>query len=391
MDEDPVRAFLSRWVQADGRTILAIGAGRRADGTRKFFHVGFDGGDVDGAADRAWREDARGRDVYLALARYGAATDAKGRPLRTQDNAFGCSSFQADVDVKAGGYDTVEWRPRPWRSLGRRRASASRTLACVRATACTSTGSFDGAVPKDRWHPLAAALTAALLAQGLRFDTACTKDIARILRVPGTRNWKDPNAPKPVSLLWDRGLLGLEAFADALAQAAPRAAADDAPNLPFRPHVPANDGARVPGSPAGPDELGGGKVGRKVDLAVVRRECLILADAVDTGGEAHGEPLWRDLLLLTIFGDEPGDDTAHAISVKHPDYSASETDAKLALLREQRGRSIDAGTSFGPPTCGRLDQLWRGQFGANPHCAACPHRGHIKSPAYAPDRTGAAR
>src|SRR3954464_1623986 len=107
MDEDPVRAFLSRWVQDDGRTILAIGAGRRADGTRKFFHVGFDGGDVDGPAARARKEDARGHDVYLGLARYGAAADAQGRPLRTQTNAFGCSSFQADVDVKALAYGSV--------------------------------------------------------------------------------------------------------------------------------------------------------------------------------------------------------------------------------------------------------------------------------------------
>jgi hypothetical protein len=281
-----MRVFLSRWVVADGRTILAIGAGRRQDGSRRFFHVGFDGGDVDGPVAAAIREDGRGNDVYLALARYGAATDAKGQPRRTGDNAFGCASFQVDADVKEGGYQSVR--------------EAAEAVALAGTKAAAGSGSF---------HP-------ALSAGDVR------------------------NAPGGTPAKGEAGELG---------------------------------------------------TGRKVDLAVVSRECLIMADAVDSGGEKHAEPLWRDLLMLTLFGEEEDDRTAHAISCRHPGYSASETDAKLELVKRQRLDAIARDKSFGPPTCGRLDELWRGQFGDNPHCAACAHRGHIKSPAYAPNRTGIAQ
>jgi hypothetical protein len=214
---EQMRAFLSRWVVADGRTILAIGAGRRQDGSRRFFHVGFDGGDVDGPVAAAIREDGRGNDVYLGLARYGAATDAKGQPRRTQDNAFGCSSFQADVDVKGTGYAGVKEAAAAIALAGKKAGVGIPNLGVGSGNGLHAYWKFADLVPADRWHPLADALTKALLSQGLRFDTACTKDIARILRVPGTRNWKKADAPKSVALVWDRGVADLAKFEAALA------------------------------------------------------------------------------------------------------------------------------------------------------------------------------
>lgn len=35
-----------------------------------------------------------------------------------------------------------------------------------------------------------------------RFDADSTVDMARLLRIPGTYNWKDPNNPKPVEVVW---------------------------------------------------------------------------------------------------------------------------------------------------------------------------------------------
>jgi hypothetical protein len=397
---DDMRAFLSRWVKADGRTILAVGAGRKADGSRRFFHVGFDGGDVDGVEARARREDARGNDVYLALARYGSATDAKGQPRRTQENAFGCASFQVDADVKGDGYGTVREAAEAVARAGKRIGVGTPNLGVGSGHGLHAYWTFADLVPKDRWLVLAHALTEALLAEGVRFDTACTKDLARILRVPETRNWKDPDAPEQVAGLWSRGPSDVAVFEAALAGRAHGGAKSVQPavgafglpgghaGLAAGAAAPPVSGAVSAGTVAEQDELGRGKV---IDLSVVRRECLIMADAMDTGGEKYAEPLWRDLLLLTLFGDEPGNDTAHSISCRHPGYSASDTDAKLEVLRGQRMQALATDRPWGPPGCGRLDELWRGQFGSNPHCAACAHRGHIKSPIYAPDRQAVAQ
>jgi hypothetical protein len=150
-----MRAFLSRWVKADGRTILAIGAGRKADGSRRFFHVGFDGGDVDGPEARARREDARGNDVYLALARYGAATDAKGQPRRTQENAFGCASFQVDADVKGDGYGTVREAAEAVARAGKRIGVGTPNLGVGSGHGLHAYWTFADLVPKDRWLVLA--------------------------------------------------------------------------------------------------------------------------------------------------------------------------------------------------------------------------------------------
>jgi hypothetical protein len=393
---DTTRAFLSRWVRDDGKTIVAVATGRKADGHRYFRHFGFPSGDADGPRMMALGEDAKGNDVYLALARFGDEADDKGRPRRVAGNAVGCASFQADLDVKEGGYASL-------REAVGALAGACDTLSLPPPNVGVRSGRglhvywrLRSVLAAGRWQSLAELLTAALLGAGLRFDVAITKDIARILRVPGTRNWKDPGHPLPVSVAWWKDVdHDVGTFEAALARRA--TSHQGAPLVPAI--LPGLGGG--PGGAAGlagatpsptaqaqaePDELGGGRAPPPADLGNAVRECGIMGEAMQTGGKGYAEPLWRSLLLLCTFGDEPTDDTAHAMSCLHQDYSKADTDAKLTLIRTQYGQARAKGQPFGPPSCSVLDQLYRGQFGTNPHCAACAHRGHIKTPAYAPMR-----
>ena len=77
----------------------------------------------------------------------------------------------------------------------------------------------------QQWQPYASGLRNILLANNIKFDTTCTTDIARILRMPGTFNYKtDP--PLPVELLplplkmydFTKDLTVLESFAGPVVQ-----------------------------------------------------------------------------------------------------------------------------------------------------------------------------
>jgi hypothetical protein len=52
----------------------------------------------------------------------------------------------------------------------------------------------------EEWQPFADAIKAAFKTAGLLFDAGVTGDAARVLRVPGTQNWKY-GEPRPVRLL----------------------------------------------------------------------------------------------------------------------------------------------------------------------------------------------
>lgn len=60
---------------------------------------------------------------------------------------------------------------------------------------------FTKQLPSDQWKQLADRFKAITKHFGLKADPVCTSDKARVLRVPGTFNWKNPDDPKPVKVL----------------------------------------------------------------------------------------------------------------------------------------------------------------------------------------------
>ena len=58
---------------------------------------------------------------------------------------------------------------------------------------------FASTLPPEVWMQAASRLAAVLRGHGLVFDTCCTTDLARVLRVPSTANWKS-GEPREVRL-----------------------------------------------------------------------------------------------------------------------------------------------------------------------------------------------
>jgi hypothetical protein len=232
--------------------------------------------------------------------------------LRSSPNAVALRSLFVDVDVKEGGYPST------------REALSAVHVFCngiglPLPTTCVQTGSgglhcywtLDTPLLPQEWLPLAHALANALKAKGVRCDTQCTVDAARILRVPQTFNYKNgtPGLVKlgpmrdhdySVEQLWS----ALEPFK----VATPRALSITA--LPTREPLEENElGAGVEAPPP-----------LEIDLRDALPECGFLRTAVATGGKDYNNPLWMYTTLLATFTKQ-GEKAAHVMANGHPSYS----------------------------------------------------------------------
>lgn len=143
---------------------------------------------------------AMGLDTYLAFAEYATADSRK------TDNVVGAWAFVVDIDVgpdKAAtgkGYATIE------EALAALNAfSETAGLPYPRIVVNSGTGlhaylPFDEFLQRDDWIAYATKLKALMKVIGLKADPARTADIAGVLRVPGTLNFKY-TPPRPVTVL----------------------------------------------------------------------------------------------------------------------------------------------------------------------------------------------
>lgn len=151
---------------------------------------------VDEAVARAFSADASGKDAYFACAQFANADSRKG------ENAVEARSFWLDLDCGPG---------KPY--ANQKEAGAALTVFCKSAglpapTHVVSSGAglhvywaLEAPVPATEWKGYASKLKVLTHHHKLAADDSRTDDIASVLRVPGTRNWKKPDAPKPVRLL----------------------------------------------------------------------------------------------------------------------------------------------------------------------------------------------
>ena len=137
-----------------------------------------------------------GVDVYFACASF------KDNSSRSACNAHRFKSLWIDLDV--GDKSAYSDKPSARSALG---------LFCIAAKLPLPTLVDSGngyhvywtltkSVGYDVWQPLAAALLAKAVEHDFKIkDPGITTDAARILRIPGTKNYKDPITPKNVKLL----------------------------------------------------------------------------------------------------------------------------------------------------------------------------------------------
>lgn len=206
-------------------------------------------------------------------------------------------------------------------------------------------------LPTQEWKPLATAFQAAWQSfpEIRKGADPVSADAARILRLPGSHNYK-PEYGQPREVVIE----SMEDLTyDAKSIAARLGAAAPAPVIQ-RPLA-------LPAAMSANDDLGGGIEHRPAYIKPLVKECRQLRWAFANQG-AMSEPQWYATIQL-VRHVEDGRRAAHIFSNKHPGYSPEETDAKLDQL-ERNG--------IGPTTCARFKQV-------NPDaCAGCQY--NVTSP-----------
>ncbi len=145
------------------------------------------------------------QDIYYCLslqAKVGKSGRGKATAARSAADALALKAIWLDVDVKAP--------PKGYADRGEalqvlKQFVLAANIPWPNAIVASGGGLHlywisDRALTVDEWRPYAEGLKAAAQKHGLRADYGVTTDPARVLRVPGTKNYKtDP--PKEVKLL----------------------------------------------------------------------------------------------------------------------------------------------------------------------------------------------
>lgn len=328
------KKFLRRTLGNDGfYCVLAIKDGRKV---QKFYPT------LDALAHAAENFDSEGYDTYYAL---GTFQDAGSRE---RTNVRQMRAFYLDLDC--GPEKEFPDQPTALTALRAfcKATKLPRPLMVNSGNGVHVYWTLAEPISMAEWAPAAERLKNLCKEQGFKADANVTADAARVLRVPGTHNYKrggrkpvavfgiDP--PPPVDLVSFVELLG----------------SDPAPA--FRPAaVPMERNAVM-------DALMGNKESLFKTIVIKTAEgrgCAQIA-ALLQKPEAVPEPLWRAGLSIAKFCTD-GYKAAHRLSKGHPEYDPDDTDRKVERIK-------------GPYLCTRFDEY-------NPGiCAGCPNWGKIKSP-----------
>jgi hypothetical protein len=317
------------------------------------------------------------RDIYACLSsqrHYEEKTSANGfkwkKAIRNQPNAFALKSLFIDLDAKGEDKNSYANITDAAAALG----AFIKAIGFPNPSIIVSSGGglhvywvMASALTPEEWQPLAHALVNAAKQHGLKFDSACTIDSARVMRIPNTANRKfDP--PQPVKIAGtptdfdysvERLAKPLEPYRATRTAAQPASSFLLDPSL-FPPRQPIND-----------NELGAGiniSKGMAVDLDSVATECAFIRDAITTGGMNYTNPLWNLTTLIATF-TEGGRADAHRMGNKHPGYTHKSTDDFFDRKEREKAEK-----GLGWPACETISAS------GCMACQTCPHFVANKSP-----------
>lgn len=320
-------------------------------------------------------------DIYACLSTQAQSNEKQAAngwkyhtPIRNQSNAVALKSLFIDVDLKGGehGYDTEQ-------ELFEALEQFLKATNLPKPTLTVSSGGgyhiywvLMRALQPDEWRPLAYALAEATKRHGLKCDTQCTIDAARVLRVPDTFNRKQ-STPRPVTLHGTP--LDFDYTVERIATALePYKGATPAHHNAVRPAAtfienPALLPAKTPVTST--NELSANIEEYKhapISSRAVARECAFVRQAVVTGGKEYTNPKWMLTTLLATFMED-GRKVAHIMANQHPGYSKESTDELYD--RKMRDREEK---NLGWPRCETISGS------GCKACQTCPHFKAAKSP-----------
>lgn len=250
-----------------------------------------------------------GVDAYFALATF------KDDSSRKADNAAFLRSFFLDLDC---GTD----KPYPDQAAAAQALSIFITTTGLPSPTVVNSGGglhvywpLTEDVEVSEWTPYARALKRLCAQHNLHADPAVTADAVRILRVPGTSNFKT-GAARPVQIVAQGHPVSLDVFA-ALLPAAP---------------VDLSAAKRF-GMDESTKDIAGGDFPKCVFSRVASRSlkdtgCAQIKHAL-TNAATLEEPLWRAVLSIAIRCED-GAEAIHKVSKDHPGYTPASTEAKAA-------------------------------------------------------------
>jgi Domain of unknown function (DUF927) len=215
----------------------------------------------------------------------------------------------------------------------------------------------DHSLTVEEWQPYADALKVIALDAGLLFDAGVTGDAARVLRVPGTQNWKLDN-PRPVYVLsrWSPGTkYNFAEIFDNFEITAPIKKQKLVVNSAFA-HLKITELAEGIDTPPPPT------------FESIIKECPWLREAYETGGKAYPQPQWNLTTLVATFM-ENGNELAHRLGNKYPTYNYGKAeDLWHRKMRERRDKNL------GWPSCRAIS------YAGAAHCRTCKHFVEDRSP-----------
>lgn len=340
-------------VTPEGRLVIARMVDRqRKDGTpyKGFAHIVCNTHAE--AAQTALDWVGHGNNVYFALASYkqGFHQNEKGKKVvRVRENVDRLKAIWFDIDFK-GEYPDAKTAVLAVQVFCQHTKMPRPTLLVGSGNGLHVYWPLTTAVDLDRWQALSESLKEAAKSIGLKADLACTADSCRVLRPPGTINFKDPANPKPVELLYTNGeTYAIEQLETALLPWKPTLKAPP-------PHIKVSSNT---------DLTNGVGQSSKVDkFEEVIKHCPVLERVVETKGKTCTEPEWMGVLQVLKFCGN-GKDWIHKVSEGHPSYDPAATEEKF----QQR---LD--NTAGPTKCATFASYH------NAICTKCPHQGAIVSP-----------
>ena len=284
------------------------------------------------------------QDVYFTCSTWTEPTERKGHNAKEQ------RIFWLDIDC---GFDS---KKRKWKDYETKDAALVALRIFTDTTglpAPTIVDSGNGihcywslTEPIDTaiWKPVAEGLKFLCVKHGFKADPACTADVARILRVPGTKNYKDLSNPMEVVVLNQ----GVATPFDEIASLVPI-------------HISDKPRAKRPLDEATKAILGNNssKFMKIVERCRKDDGCGQLIHIM-TKQATIEEPLWRSGLSIAAFCED-SEAAIHNISKHHPEYDYARTETKANGIP-------------GPHTCKQFESL-------RPEgCEGCKHKGKITSP-----------
>lgn len=296
---------------------------------------------IDGAEALIEQHKKNSENVYIGLATWQPGTDRK------KNHVTGKKCFYIDIDCGP----TKDYPDKKTAFLSLKDFLVASKLPAPSMIVDSGGGLhvywvMDEVIIEKEWTAVATGLKRLAAEHKFKHDAAVVGDSARIMRVPGTFNWKDPSTPRECKVIKNTGLsYTLEDFRKL---------------IPKTTNVVAMPGLEKFQDGGFDNIIATSSQPRYVKH--IKKECKVVSHTLETGGAEDEYPAWFAMLTLLLYCED-GDAYVHPMSNKHSGYNANVVSRKW----QQRQDDKAAGHAHGATTCEAFHAL-------HPEiCEACPH------------------